>query len=185
MAAGNVKFPRILPSDDVDFPDVFFQSTPDRPPTVPPLEQSSLTNQTKEVTSAKETFVRESSGSDTAALSDAFVPGSHSHSSDTLRMSLKEQVRPGQSRRAQFHLIPSKVALLVIDIQEYLSHPNSKQDEQEHAFFFRTSLPRTVCNVKKLLEQTRQQRDSQSQGCEVIFTYLEALTPDCRDVSLD
>jgi ureidoacrylate peracid hydrolase len=180
-----MKSPRILPSDDVDFPDVFSQSTPDHSPSVPPLEELSLTNSTEEVMSAKETFVPMSSGSDTAALSEAVLPGSHSRSSDTLHMSLKEQVRPGQSRRTQFPLVLSKVALLVIDIQEYLSHPSSKQDEEEHAFFYRTSLPRTVCNVEKLLKQIRQQRDSQSQGCEVIFTYLEALTPDCRDVSLD
>jgi hypothetical protein len=48
------------------------------------------------------------------------------------RMSLKEQVRPGQSRRTQFLLVSSKLTLLLIDVQEYLSRPITKQDEQEH-----------------------------------------------------
>ena len=173
--ADNVKFPHLLPSDDVDFPDVFSQSIADQPPisTVAP-------SKTEEERSMEETPAPERNGTE-----ELTEPGSHSQPSNPLRMSLKEHVCPGQSLRTQFPLIPSKVALLIIDIQDYLSSPINVQDESNNAYFYRTSLPRTVGNVEKLLQQTRQQRDSQSQGCEVIFTYLEALTHDCRDVSLD
>jgi ureidoacrylate peracid hydrolase len=103
----------------------------------------------------------------------------------TIITSLREGVRPGTSNRRDFALVPSKVALLVIDIQEYLSAPSSVEDEATNAYFYQASLPRTISNVAALLKQIRPQRDELEQGCEVIFTYLEALTSDCRDVSLD
>lgn len=115
----------------------------------------------------------------TTSVSEASQPDK------ALGTSLKEHVRPGQSKRDHFPLIPSKVALLIIDMQEYLSTPRNVQDEEADSYFYRSALPRTLDNVERLLSQLRQQRDSQCQGCEVIFTYLEALTRDCRDISLD
>lgn len=96
---------------------------------------------------------------------------------------LAEAVIPGKSSREDFHLIPRRCAILVIDIQEYLSKPVENGEEQ--SYFFQESLPEVVENISKLVSKFRSIRDSQSQGCEVIFTYLEALTKDCRDISLD
>jgi ureidoacrylate peracid hydrolase len=100
------------------------------------------------------------------------------------RRSLAECVTPGKSKRSDFPLVPSRCALLIIDIQTYLSIPSD--EEQKHSYFFSDALPRTVRNIEELIKTFRSLRDSEyEQGCEVIFTYLEALTKDCRDVSLD
>jgi ureidoacrylate peracid hydrolase len=98
-------------------------------------------------------------------------------------MSLAEFVIPGKSSRDEFPLITSRAALLVIDVQEYLSEPAN--ETERNSYFFQEALPRTVKNIGKLLSAFRQVRDKETRGCEVIFTYLEALTKDCRDVSLD
>mmetsp|Transcript_29518 Transcript_29518/g.45023 ORF Transcript_29518/g.45023 Transcript_29518/m.45023 type:complete len:238 (+) Transcript_29518:120-833(+) len=97
--------------------------------------------------------------------------------------SLAELVIPGKSKRTDFPLVPRRCAILVIDIQEYLSKPMNEDEEQ--SYFFQESLPGAVTNISKLVSKFRSIRDSQTQGCEVIFTYLEALTEECRDVSLD
>jgi len=192
------------PSEGVDFPDVFSQTPqtsessknklPSKAPPVGKKDGEPASKESDEFddrNSAKESekkslntnttvFNTQANYASTPETGDDARP-----SNNPVRSSLREHVRPGQSKRTQFPIVPSKAALLIIDIQEYLSSPSSVQDEEEHAYFYQTSLPKTVANVEKLLHQTRQQRDSQSQGCEVIFTYLEALTRDCRDVSLD
>ena len=104
-------------------------------------------------------------------------------SSSKLCHSLAESVTAGQSKRGDFPLMRSKAALLVIDVQDYLSNPSTIQEEQD--YFHTTALPRIINNLQKLLSIFREMRDSQEQGCEVIFTFLEARTNDCRDVSLD
>lgn len=100
------------------------------------------------------------------------------------RGSLAERVIPGKSKRSDFPLIPSRCALLIVDIQAYLSEPSDGEDEK--SYIFNHALPHAVSNIEKLLEKFRSLRDSEYQhGCEVLFTYLESLTNDCRDVSLD
>ena len=98
-------------------------------------------------------------------------------------LSLAETVLVGKSKRADFALLPERTALLIIDVQDFLSKPTTMQEESE--YFHKYSLPRAIVNIQKLLRLVREKRDLQSQGCEVIFTYLEALTKDCRDISLD
>lgn len=100
------------------------------------------------------------------------------------RGSLAEYVIPGKSKRSDFPLIPSRCALLIVDIQAYLSEP--ADEEEKRSYFFSQALPQAMANIEKLLEKFRSLRDSEyEQGCEVLFTYLESLTKDCRDVSLD
>ena len=102
----------------------------------------------------------------------------------SFRGSLAACVIPGKSKRSDFPLIPSRCALLIVDIQAYLSDPSD--DEEKKSFIFNQALPRAVNNIEKLLTKFRSLRDlDYKQGCEVLFTYLESLTKDCRDVSLD
>lgn len=98
---------------------------------------------------------------------------------------LAERVVPGKSTRDDFPLIRSRCALLVIDVQEHLSRPVHEDDKQ--SYFFGEALPRAVKKIESLLKTVRKIRDEdvEKKGCEVIFTFLEALTKDCRDVSLD
>lgn len=97
--------------------------------------------------------------------------------------SLAECVVPGKSTRNDFPLLPSRSALLIIDIQEYLSKPTSEEDK--NSYLFKEALPQSVANIAKILTCFRAAREESSRGSEVIFTYLESLTKDCRDVSLD
>jgi len=99
--------------------------------------------------------------------------------------SLAECVIPGKSTRNDFPLIPSRCALLIIDVQEHLSKPAT--DKEKNSYFFKEALPRSVKNIEKMMKNFRAKRDSSPRGgcCEVIFTYLESSTKDCRDVSLD
>jgi ureidoacrylate peracid hydrolase len=91
---------------------------------------------------------------------------------------------PGKSKRDDFPIIPSKCALLIIDIQSFLSEPSN--DDERQTYFYREALPRAIESIEQLVTTMRSLRDSDyQQGCEVIFTYLEALTHDCRDISLD
>ena len=72
-------------------------------------------------------------------------------------------------------------ALLVIDIQEELT--TIKDEEGSYTAF---SFPRMISNTKRLIKTVSDNRDSGNKGgSEIIFTYLEAHTNDCRDVSLD
>lgn len=95
-------------------------------------------------------------------------------------MSLLERVKPGISRRVDFALRRSKCALLIIDVQSYLTYP-------EHDYFHQVALPKAIQNIEKLATQFRSIRDasSTSSGCEVLFIYLQSLTKDRRDISLD
>ena len=182
-----------LPSDDVDFPDVFSPTASEAPSRHQVSKQHSSVSRepTDTARQSNEPLTEESSKSVAKEATTTSGPvisqqeQAVSPQPPLLHTSLKEHVKPGESKRDQFPLVPSKVALLIIDIQEHLSTPSSVQEEQEHAYFYQTSLPRATQNIQELVQQTRRQRDSQSQGCEVIFTYLEALTQDCRDVSLD
>jgi ureidoacrylate peracid hydrolase len=105
-------------------------------------------------------------------------------------MSIRERVKPGISNRHDFPLEGKKAALLIIDIQKYLSTPDSPKDAEENAYLYEESLPRVVRNIQKLTEAFRVIRDDpetweQHTGCEVIFTFLQAATTTGRDISLD
>ena len=94
-------------------------------------------------------------------------------------MSLLDRVKPGISRRADFALRRNKSALLIIDVQKYLSYP-------EHEYFQKFALPRAMKNIETMAHQFRAARDSpNATGCEVIFTYVQSSTKDGRDMSLD
>lgn len=82
---------------------------------------------------------------------------------------------PGVSSRYDFPLRPSSMALLIIDIQDELTQVDLTSKEYKHS----QSFPRMIHNTKRLLDSVRKNK------IQVIFTYLEALTDDCRDVSLD
>lgn len=126
-------------------------------------------------------------------------------------MSYKEQlalqIKPGISGRSDFPLIPSKTALLVIDIQDHLSSPTtymahfSQENDSnlKENYLFSTALPKALPNMVHLVDTFRSIRDesrnnnsigldeneSSYRRCEVIFTYLESLTTNNRDISLD
>mmetsp|Transcript_23324 Transcript_23324/g.33292 ORF Transcript_23324/g.33292 Transcript_23324/m.33292 type:complete len:711 (+) Transcript_23324:166-2298(+) len=91
------------------------------------------------------------------------------------RRSLQSRVTPGVSSRYDFPLQPSSMALLIIDIQDELTPVDLTSKEYKHS----QSFPRMIHNTKRLLDSARKNK------IQVIFTYLEALTDDCRDVSLD
>jgi len=75
----------------------------------------------------------------------------------------------------------SCTALLVIDIQEELT--TIKDEEGSYTAF---SFPRMISNTKRLIKAVSDNREANAgSGSEIIFTYLEAHTNDCRDVSLD
>lgn len=99
------------------------------------------------------------------------------------RESLQSLVTPGLSSRYDFPLRPSSMALLIIDIQDYLTTVDPTSKEYKHTIGF----PRMIENTKRILESVRRNRQNRvaSTGSEVIFTYLQALTDDSRDVSLD
>jgi len=88
---------------------------------------------------------------------------------------LQSQVTPGVSSRYDFPLRPSKMALLIIDIQDELTKVDPTSEEYKHSIAF----PRMIHNTERLLKSARLSK------IQVIFTYLQALTDDCRDVSLD
>ncbi|KAL7529814.1 hypothetical protein ACHAXR_003171, partial [Thalassiosira sp. AJA248-18] len=78
-------------------------------------------------------------------------------------------------------------ALLVIDIQHELTKIDEGSNEYKQAIGF----PRMIANTKLLVEAVRANREKEDNaqvsgsGSEIIFTYLEALTDNSRDVSLD
>lgn len=107
-------------------------------------------------------------------------------------MSLQDQVKTGISNRNDFPLQPGKAALLIIDIQKYLATSNEK------SYLATEAVPRTLNNIKKLTNAFRKIRDKNlnntdnnntnnytTNGCEVVFIYLQCLTNDGRDISLD
>ena len=107
--------------------------------------------------------------------------------------SLSSSVIPGVSKRTEFRLDLTKTAILVVDVQDYLSSADSENlatnDGDKNHYLYNISLPRAIDNISRLVDVLRLYRDDATNGlntgCEVIFTYLEALTDDCRDISLD
>lgn len=103
-------------------------------------------------------------------------------------MSLSSRVIPGVSKRTDFSLVGDKCALLVVDIQKYLSVPSSPEEAAEKAYFFNEACPSAIDKISKLAEAFRVVRDDptgRKSGCEVIFTYLQSATKDGRDISVD
>ena len=97
----------------------------------------------------------------------------------TLSTSLQELVRRGLSKRTDFPLVPSKAALLIIDVQEYCCSAPGLD------YYHQQALPRMLQNIQLLLPAFRKHRDESSHGCEVIFTMIQAQTKDGRDISLE
>lgn len=104
-------------------------------------------------------------------------------------MSLQTEVKIGESGRYHFPLIPTKSALLIIDVQNHFSKPIDKTDAKNRAYFFEDALPSAIRNIRKIAEAFRVLRDDEETpthtGCEVIFTYVQTMTNDGRDMSLD
>jgi ureidoacrylate peracid hydrolase len=117
---------------------------------------------------------------------------------------LSAMVLPGKSIRNDFPIEWHRAALLIIDIQDLLSSPTStsattttdeegrRVDETSKKYLFQESLPSAIKNIEMLLSSFRLlRRQKQGEGGgqsgkpEVIFTYLEALTEDYREISLD
>lgn len=99
-------------------------------------------------------------------------------------------VKQGASTREDFPLIPSKTALLMIDIQDHLSSTTeASKDGSPSRYLFDAALPNVMRNISMLLKRVRFLRDEEKldelPGCEVIITFLQAKTTDCRDISLD
>lgn len=102
--------------------------------------------------------------------------------SASIEPSMRSLVRPGISKRTDFPLRPSSMALLVIDIQHELTKIDEESNDYRHAIGF----PRMIANTKRLIETVRANREKHNGGgSEIIFTYLESLTDNSRDVSLD
>ena len=100
---------------------------------------------------------------------------------------LRENVRMGVSKRTDFPLRRNKSALLIVDVQTYCCDGESEYYQKE-------ALPRMLENIAKLLCTFRKFRDCSAVdnvgsllpfGCEVIFTAIQSLTNDGRDISLD
>ena len=95
------------------------------------------------------------------------------------------QVTPGISRRDDFRVVASRSALLIIDVQDHLSSSEHAQVDESNSYLFNTALPAAIPNINQLATRMRSIRDSSDKGCEVLITYLQSQTPDCRDISLD
>ena len=100
-------------------------------------------------------------------------------------MSLAKRVVPGVSTRRDFPVVGTRSALLVIDVQKYLSLPHSEEEANQNSYFFNKACPASVQNIAKLVESFRLVRDESRGGSEVIWTYLQSATRDGRDISLD
>lgn len=102
-------------------------------------------------------------------------------------MCSRDRVRPGISEHGDFPLESRKAALLVNDIQKYLVSTDKA------SYLATIAAPRTIANIAKLTKAFRKIRDRECNeveeyntlGCEVIFIYLQCLTKDGRDISLD
>jgi ureidoacrylate peracid hydrolase len=108
---------------------------------------------------------------------------------------LREQVRcGGLSKRSDFPLLLSKVALLIIDVQEFCC-----KEPGPDRYYHHEALPRMLDNLAILLKSFRCLRDKpvilepehyptklyREQGLEVIFSIIQSQTKDGRDLSLD
>lgn len=104
-------------------------------------------------------------------------------------------VTPGRCNRQDFPIDRHRVALLIIDLQDLLCDENKRKGITEVSYLFHESLPSALPNVEillsafrhvKLLEEEKASTTTKPSGRpEIIFTYLEALTEDCRDISMD
>ena len=78
-------------------------------------------------------------------------------------------------------------ALLVVDVQNYCSRPDGGEfsnvatgaAEQDNAYYFQRLSEVTLPAIRRLQEACR------ANGIEVLFTVIESLTQDGRDMSLD
>jgi ureidoacrylate peracid hydrolase len=99
-------------------------------------------------------------------------------------MRLRDKLEAGVSKREDFLLVPRLSALLIIDVQKYISQPNHSEP-----YFSNESLPRGLNNIGKLSQAFRVMRDDTTRGkktgCEVIWAYLQSKTTDGRDISVD
>jgi len=102
---------------------------------------------------------------------------------------LSRRIRGGISKRDDFPLEVERSALVIIDVQEYLSTPNSYGNDPKYEHFFQVSFPRALRNIDLLVKQCRSIREEYSWQSwskpEIAFVYLEALALDGRDLSLD
>ncbi len=86
-------------------------------------------------------------------------------------------------------IIPTKAALLFIDVQNYNARPDggeykdagltSEAAETEYEYFFKRMRETAIPNMQRLQQACREKR------IEVIYTVIESLTQDGRDRSLD
>ena len=84
----------------------------------------------------------------------------------------------------------NQAALLIIDIQRYCalpgegyhSHVDPNNIQPESQYLFNRLKTVVITTIQKLLSSFRSVRDK---GGEVIFTFIESLTKDGRDQSLD
>ena len=82
-------------------------------------------------------------------------------------------------------LNPGKSVLLVVDVQKYVANSegllgiNSKPEKTTYLLNRINSI--LILNIQKILKACRSNRGK----IEVIYTYVECLTKDCRDQSLD
>jgi ureidoacrylate peracid hydrolase len=82
---------------------------------------------------------------------------------------------------------PEQAALLLVDVQNYnctwsggeYAHLSELEREQRYGYFFRTFKESTLPNLVRL------QLACRSSGIEVLYTFIESLTEDGRDRSLD
>jgi len=82
---------------------------------------------------------------------------------------------------------PAHAALLFVDVQNYTARPDggryaaldAAEREARYGFFFRTMREQALPNMRRLLLACRRAR------IEVMYTAIESLTLDGRDISLD
>jgi ureidoacrylate peracid hydrolase len=102
---------------------------------------------------------------------------------------LCDKIRLGVSKREDFPLLPQVSALLIIDIQKYLSGMSNDGNTMLcSSYFTNDSLPQAIDNIGNLVQAFRVVRDGSAadkSACEVIWTYLQTKTRDGRDMSMD
>lgn len=96
-------------------------------------------------------------------------------------MVLQIKLDPGVSLHKDFSLQADKVALLVVDVQEYVWLANTAHDH------FCNTYHQGLEKITALAKEFRRVRDDENtiQGGEVVFGYYQSLTSNRRDVSLD
>jgi nicotinamidase-related amidase len=88
---------------------------------------------------------------------------------------LCDKIRLGVSKREDFPLLPQVSALLIIDIQKYLSGMSNDGNTMLcSSYFTNDSLPQAIDNIGNLVQAFRVVRDGSAadkSACEVIWTY--------------